>query len=160
MLSFVVDDPPISALDIGTQLDLEGIAVRTGHHCCQPLMDRFGLPGTARASFAIYNTLAEVDALADSLAEIVHEATRRSRSLPLNVEPRRSLAPPRCTCAAARRRRARRTWRSPTPRRSAASPRAAAEEIAEFFEFLDDWNDRYQYLIEMGDKLPPRCPTR
>ena len=39
-------------LDVGTQLDLEGIAVRTGHHCCQPVMERFGIPGTARASFA------------------------------------------------------------------------------------------------------------
>src|SRR5688572_947219 len=71
VVSFVVDDPPLSALDVGTQLDLEGIAVRTGHHCCQPLMDRFHIPGTARASFAMYNTLEEVDALADALERIV-----------------------------------------------------------------------------------------
>ena len=49
--------------DIGTILDQEGIAIRTGHHCSQPVMQRFGIPATARASFALYNTRAEVDAL-------------------------------------------------------------------------------------------------
>ena len=78
VLSFVVDDPPLSALDVGTQLDLEGIAVRTGHHCCQPLMDRLGIPGTARASFAMYNTLEEVEIFALSLKNIVAEASAAS----------------------------------------------------------------------------------
>jgi cysteine desulfurase/selenocysteine lyase len=49
--------------DIGTVLDQEGIAVRTGHHCAQPVMQFFGVPATARASFALYNTEEEVDAL-------------------------------------------------------------------------------------------------
>ncbi|HVS93825.1 MAG TPA: cysteine desulfurase [Mucilaginibacter sp.] len=49
--------------DIGVLLDNQGIAVRTGHHCAQPLMERFGIPGTVRASFAVYNTFAEIDAL-------------------------------------------------------------------------------------------------
>jgi cysteine desulfurase/selenocysteine lyase len=49
--------------DIGTILDGEGVAVRAGHHCAMPIMERFGIPATARASFAFYNTLAEVDAL-------------------------------------------------------------------------------------------------
>ena len=69
VLSFVVDDPPMSALDVGTKLDLEGVAVRTGHHCCQPVMDRFGMPGTARASFAMYNTTEEIDHFAAALRE-------------------------------------------------------------------------------------------
>ena len=47
--------------DIGTIVDREGVAIRTGHHCAQPVMDRFGIPATARASFAVYNTLDEVD---------------------------------------------------------------------------------------------------
>lgn len=51
-------------LDIGTFLDAEGIAVRTGHHCCQPVMDRYGISGTVRASFSFYNTAAEAEALA------------------------------------------------------------------------------------------------
>ena len=49
--------------DIGTILDYEGVAVRTGHHCAQPVMDRFGVPATARASFGVYNTTEEIDAL-------------------------------------------------------------------------------------------------
>ena len=49
--------------DLGMLLDQQGIAVRTGHHCAQPLMDRYGVPGTARASYSIYNTRDDVDAL-------------------------------------------------------------------------------------------------
>ena len=56
--------------DIGTLLDADGIAIRTGHHCCMPLMKHLGLPGTARASFAFYNTLEEVEHLGTSLEKI------------------------------------------------------------------------------------------
>ncbi len=56
--------------DIGTLLDQQGIAIRTGHHCAMPLMDFFSVPGTARASFAFYNTLAEVDQLFQALRKI------------------------------------------------------------------------------------------
>ena len=61
VLSFVVDG--VHPHDIGTLLNEEGIAVRTGHHCAQPVMQRFKLPATSRASFAFYNSMAEVDAL-------------------------------------------------------------------------------------------------
>jgi cysteine desulfurase / selenocysteine lyase len=53
--------------DLGTILDHEGVAIRTGHHCAMPLMEFYGLPATARASFAFYNTRAEVDQLVDAL---------------------------------------------------------------------------------------------
>ncbi len=56
--------------DIGTILDREGIAVRTGHHCAQPVMQRFDVPATARASLALYNTRADVDALVNGLHEV------------------------------------------------------------------------------------------
>jgi cysteine desulfurase/selenocysteine lyase len=56
--------------DIGTILDQEGIAIRTGHHCAQPVMDRFGVPATARASLALYNTKEEMDALAAGLKKV------------------------------------------------------------------------------------------
>ena len=56
--------------DIGTILDHEGIAVRTGHHCAQPVMQRFGIAATARASFALYNTREEVDALVEGLQRV------------------------------------------------------------------------------------------
>jgi len=60
----------IHPLDLGTLLDRLGIAIRTGHHCAQPLMSRFGVEGMARASFALYNTRAEVDALADGIERV------------------------------------------------------------------------------------------
>ena len=68
VVSFVLDG--IHAHDIGTILDQEGIAIRTGHHCTQPVMDRLGIPATARASFALYNTREEVDALIAGLAKV------------------------------------------------------------------------------------------
>ncbi len=55
--------------DVGTILDVAGVAIRAGHHCAMPLMQRFGIPGTARASFAVYNTRAEVDALVAGVEE-------------------------------------------------------------------------------------------
>ncbi|SVE39250.1 uncharacterized protein METZ01_LOCUS492104 [marine metagenome] len=58
--------------DIGTILDSEGIAIRTGHHCAQPLMQRYQVSATARASLAFYNTRDEIDALTDGLVK-VHE---------------------------------------------------------------------------------------
>jgi len=59
----------IHAHDLATILDREGVAVRGGHHCAQPLMERFSVSGTARASFALYNTAAEVDALIAAVGE-------------------------------------------------------------------------------------------
>ena len=68
LVSFVLGD--VHAHDVGTILDQEGIAVRTGHHCAMPVMERFGVPATVRASFACYNTEAEVDVLADGLEKV------------------------------------------------------------------------------------------
>ena len=68
-LSFNVEG--VHHLDIGTLLDRLGIAVRTGHHCAQPLMARLGVPGTVRASLALYNTLEEIDALVEGLKRVV-----------------------------------------------------------------------------------------
>jgi cysteine desulfurase/selenocysteine lyase len=127
VLSFVVDG--MSALDVGTQLDLEGVAVRTGHHCCQPLMERYGIAGTARASFAMYSTLAEVDVFADALEKIAASVRPRATAP--------ALAPVKYPPAAAK------------------TPSAAADELIEFFDAVDDWAEKYQYLIEIGSKLPP-----
>lgn len=68
VISFLVDG--IHHLDMGTLLDRLGIAVRTGHHCAQPLMERLGVEGTVRASFSFYNTRAEVDALCDGIERV------------------------------------------------------------------------------------------
>ena len=69
VLSFVIDG--IHPHDIGTILDQEGIAVRAGHHCAQPVMQRFNVPATARASFAFYNTKAEIDVLAQTIEKVI-----------------------------------------------------------------------------------------
>ncbi|MBZ5561227.1 MAG: cysteine desulfurase [Acidobacteriia bacterium] len=68
VVSFVLDG--VHAHDVGTILDNDGIAVRTGHHCAQPVMDRFGVPATARASLAFYNTKQEINALAEGLQRV------------------------------------------------------------------------------------------
>ena len=65
VVSFVIDG--LHPFDVGTLLDKQGIAVRTGHHCTQPVMDFFKIPGTIRASFAFYNTKEEVDILVNGL---------------------------------------------------------------------------------------------
>lgn len=68
-ISFVVAG--VHAHDVGTILDREGIAIRAGHHCAQPLMDFYKIPGTARASFGIYNTLEDVDVLVEGLKKVI-----------------------------------------------------------------------------------------
>jgi cysteine desulfurase / selenocysteine lyase len=129
--------------DVGTLLDMQGIAVRTGHHCCQPVMDRFGLPATVRVSLGMYNTTGEVDTLVAALNQIV------------------ATAPPKPTVASASA-----TGRSNVGGNGAAgaflaggkasaSPQAAAEELIEAFELLGDWDQRLAYLLDLGTKLPP-----
>jgi cysteine desulfurase/selenocysteine lyase len=151
VLPFIIDSPPMSALDVGTRLDLEGIAVRTGHHCCQPLMDRFGVPATVRASFAAYNTMAEVDALAEALRRIIDDVRRRVRPLPVEEGQRCPAEEALCGSTALTCPPKRDVMYAP---RMADTPRQAADEVIEVFDLLDDWQDRYQYLIELGGKIP------
>jgi cysteine desulfurase/selenocysteine lyase len=134
VLAFVADDPPMSALDVGTQLDLEGIAVRTGHHCCQPVMDRYGVPGTVRASLAMYNTTEDVDRLVTVLRKVVAAGAARRpwRSAGVATRPEPAY-----------------------PKAAAPSPREAAEELVETFELFDSWPERYQYVLDLGKKLLP-----
>jgi cysteine desulfurase/selenocysteine lyase len=132
VLSFVVDNPPMSALDVGTKLDLEGVEVRTGHHCCQPVMDRFGIPGTTRATFAMYNSIEEIDHFVAALRRIVAEAAPKARQ-----------AAPSATAEPV------------YPKPYSASPKAAADKLAAAFAFLDSWPERYQQIIDFGKKLPP-----
>jgi len=73
IISFVVEG--VHPLDIGTLLDLQGIAIRTGHHCAQPAMRHFGLSGTARLSFGLYNTIEEIDRFIEALKQVI-EALR------------------------------------------------------------------------------------
>lgn len=136
VLSFLMEHPCIAPLDIGTALDLEGVAVRTGHHCCQPLMDRLGTSGTARISLAFYNTTAEID--------VAVEALRR-------LQAKKQAETPRC---AERIELAQRSEPS-YPEPAGPSPAAVADQLAEDFDTLDDWSQRYEYLIDLGKQLLP-----
>jgi cysteine desulfurase/selenocysteine lyase len=138
VLSFVLEDPPVASLDIGTQLDHEGVAVRTGHHCCQPVMDRMRVAATARASLAVYNTREDVDALVAALHNVVTAAAAKERS--------REEAPAAEGVPAS------------YPEPAAGSPQEAADELLEDFDYLGDWRERYQYIVELGEKLPPLPP--
>ncbi len=134
VVSFVIEEPRLSSHDLGVMLDLEGIAVRTGHHCCQPIMDSYAIPGTARASLALYNTTADVDALVDALLNIVQAASQKA-------SPRLVLA-----------------GEVKFPEPSATNPDEAAQDLIDTFELFESWNDRYQVVIEMGEKLLPMLP--
>ena len=124
----------MSSLDIGTKLDARGIAVRTGHHCAQPLMDAFGIAGTTRASFAFYNTLDEVDLLAEGLEAIVKEQEGRRSTEPIG-EPGADVA-----------------WPKPT----GATPDEAAAVLVEDFEFLKEaGEDPREFILDLGRNLPP-----
>ena len=68
IVSFTLEG--VHAHDVGTIVDRAGVAVRVGHHCAQPLMDRLGVAATARASFGLYNTKAEVEVLAEALESV------------------------------------------------------------------------------------------
>jgi cysteine desulfurase/selenocysteine lyase len=136
VISFVIEEPAMSPLDIGMRLDLEGIAVRTGHHCCQPIMDRLRISATTRASFAMYNTIKEVDALATALRKIVaDEAEKLAGASPASQAKSSSDV-------------------VSYPKAAAASPQAAADELAENFDLLEERDAKNQYVIDLGDALP------
>jgi len=141
VISFVMDG--VASLDIGTRLDGEGIAVRTGHHCCMPLMQRLNIPSTTRASFAMYNTLEDVDALVAAVEKVRQETTARSR-ITAGRTPEMAGGTNKSPLAEA-----------VFPDAAAGSPDEAAEELADTFDFLGDWTERYQFVIEMGEKLLP-----
>ena len=114
IVSFVINK--IHPQDLGILLDNRGIAVRTGHHCTQPLMNRFGIPGTTRASFAVYNTKEEIDELIDGFEKAIKMLSD------LMNEPKTILE--------------------------------IEQEIVEEFSLFDSWDEKYEYIIDLGKKLP------
>jgi cysteine desulfurase/selenocysteine lyase len=143
VISFVMDQPPLSApistLDIGVALDSEGICVRTGHHCCMPVMDHFGVPATARASFAFYNTRAEVDALVEALRQVSSKQLRKSAE---------SAAQPVAPLAG---------QTVDYPPASARTIPLAADALAEDFALMEETGGREarnEYVLELGAKVP------
>ncbi len=140
VISFVIDDPPISALDLGMALDSEGVAIRTGHHCCQPVMDRFGIPATARISLAFYNTRGDIDAAISAI--------RKAREHALSKKSTGATASLSADGAAVDLNTIK--WAPAV----AKSPAAAADELAELFEALGDRDARNMYILEAGEKIP------
>lgn len=132
VISFVMDDPPVSALDLGLALDAQGVAVRTGHHCCQPVMDRFKIPATTRISLAMYNTKEDVDAAVVALVEIRETAAKQAKKVETSDSATITF-----------------------PSAIAESVDAAADELAELFEELGDRDARNLYILELGEKLLP-----
>jgi cysteine desulfurase/selenocysteine lyase len=141
VLSFVLEDPKISSFDIGVALDRYGIAIRTGHHCCQPVMERMHIDSTARASLAMYNTTADVDALTAALCEFV-DAEQVKRATPRLARKAAAAAGPAGSVVS-------------YPPAFADSPADAADALAGDFELLGEPDDRNAYLIDMGENLPP-----
>jgi cysteine desulfurase/selenocysteine lyase len=134
VISFVMEDPAVSVMDLGTQLDALGVAVRTGHHCCQPVMDQCKIAGTARASLAMYNNKADVDALVEGLKFIRDKATKAKAENKAKV----SQGPDAME------------W----PNAAANSPAEAASALADDFDLFDDREAKNQYVLELADKLP------
>jgi cysteine desulfurase/selenocysteine lyase len=138
VISFVVAEPPMSAVDVGLRLDLLGIAVRAGHHCCQPLHRQLGVAGSVRASVALYNTSEDVERFAAALRAIIESAAPRTRRVAA-----REAAP---------------RGEPDYPVAAAPSIALAARELAEVLDSLGDWSQRYEHLIEMGESMPTLPP--
>ncbi|HSV12764.1 MAG TPA: aminotransferase class V-fold PLP-dependent enzyme, partial [Tepidisphaeraceae bacterium] len=131
VVSFVLENPPIASIDIGTALDQRGVAVRTGHHCCMPVMARMNIAATTRASFAMYNTRGDVDALVAGLREIVAKAAKKPAAAAKSAKQEVEY-----------------------PKAVADSPTTAAEELAGDFDLLGEREARSQYVIDLGERLP------
>jgi cysteine desulfurase / selenocysteine lyase len=129
VISFVVQG--FSTLDIGVGLDRLGICVRTGHHCCQPVMDRLGVGSTVRASLAFYNTREEVDALVEGVKGLVEKKGRGERGKGKETDGKIEY-----------------------PGATAGSVAAAAGLLAEEFELLGDREAKSEYVMELAAKLP------
>jgi cysteine desulfurase/selenocysteine lyase len=132
LISFVIEHPPIASYDIGVALDRQGIAVRTGHHCCQPVMDRLHVSSTTRASFAMYNTRADVDRLLNAVKQLVATEAAQATPAPPSVQGRIQF-----------------------PKPFASSPTVAGQELIEFFDYLPDWDARMHEVVGLGTHLPP-----
>lgn len=131
VISFVMERPPIAPMDIGAALDRSGIAVRTGHHCCMPLMHRMSVSATTRASLAFYNTVEEIDRLVETLLQL--QASESQKATVHKPAPSAQIA-----------------WPEPV----SASPAESGELLIEAFELLGDWEQRDAFILEMGEKIP------
>ncbi|ANG65262.1 selenocysteine lyase [Marinobacterium aestuarii] len=130
LMSFCIDG--MHQQDLALLLDQQGIAVRAGHHCAMPLMQRLGLPGTLRASFAFYNTLAEVEHFAAVLKQIVleHQAPAPRDNAPPKPGPQSQQSPQQ------------------------EAPELAAAALLQRLDASRGWQARYREIMLLGKNLP------
>ena len=137
VISFVLDNPSFHPYDVGVALDMDGIAVRTGHHCCQPVMDRMHVSATARASLAAYNTREDIDALVASL-----------KRLTVGSRPQQNAPAAPAVGAMA-------SQEVIYPPAAGRTPQAAADELAEIFDLLGERDEKNRYVLDdLGAHLP------
>ncbi len=141
VISFVIDAPPIAAIDVAMRLSNAGIAVRTGHHCCMPLMRALDVPGTCRVSLAMYNTHLEIDRLVEVLTEIVAERSSRTSST-IDASTAESASPVDLSAQLVF---------APASRPTVDE---AADELIEEFLLFDDKESKTELLMELGQALP------
>lgn len=141
IVSFVIESPEISPIDIATFLGLEGIAIRTGHHCCMPLMQDLGVSGTCRVSMSFYNTTTEIDRLTDVLSGMVagRASTWNSTKIAQNESTKENDVAA-CEISFAE--------------SAGKSPQDVADELLEEFLAFDDRESKTQLLLELGNGLP------
>lgn len=149
VVSFVIESPSIAPLDIATHLSGQGIAIRTGHHCCMPLMGQLQVSGTSRVSLAMYNTLAEIDVLVTSLGELIADRTQKA-----NARSRDSADSGSATASNTRDSGDDSELPITFASASAESPQDAAENLAEEFLTFDDRESKTELLLELGQELP------
>ncbi len=137
IISFVLEDPPVAPLDIARALDERGIAIRAGHHCCMPLMGQLQVTGTCRASMAFYNTLEDIDRLAEALEALVSDRQRRASQRAADQQEGDTLADQVIFAPA---------W--------AATVEEAADRLAEEFLEFPDRESKTELLMEMAHGLP------
>lgn len=142
ILSFALQSPKVADIDVATALGLEGIAIRTGHHCCMPLMHDLGVSSTCRASLAFYNTHLEIDRLRDVLMQLVES---RLSSDPAGIGNEEGKTHPTVEPSIAN---------IAFGLAAGDSPTAVAQELVEEFLTFDDQHSKTQLLLEFGQELP------
>ena len=144
IISFVIEEPSIASMDIAMHLSADGIAIRTGHHCCMPLMDHLDVAGTSRASFAFYNTAEDIDRLVASLRTLV-ENRRNQQQKKREQKMNQDSAPEEIPAAAD-------AIQFAAP--AGASIDDVAAELVEEFTMFDDVESKTELLAELGDEIP------
>ncbi|MEM8734809.1 MAG: aminotransferase class V-fold PLP-dependent enzyme, partial [Planctomycetota bacterium] len=139
VISFVLESPSIAPMDIATALANEGIAIRTGHHCCMPLMGQLQVSGTSRVSLAMYNTQDEIDHMVQVLTKLVESRQKPGPANASNAsESNGSDSVDGIVFA----------------KPASDSVQGAAEDLAEEFLDFDDPKSKTELLMELGQSVP------